>query len=143
LTQHQTRRLTWSQFNPAIGDITDVESLDTAIKRLGSLDLLLLSIKPVVGADAGEETLGRLKTLKEELQERAFLLEWYDDPNTLANLDLTTRLPDGILQRVDEALSTILEGRIPEDPAHAFAGEERTTVQEARTLLYRLARGEA
>jgi DNA repair exonuclease SbcCD nuclease subunit len=142
LTQHQTRRLTWSQFNPAIGDITDVESLDTAIKRLGSLDLLLLSIKPVVDADAGEETLGRLKTLKEELQERAFLLEWYDDPSTLANLDLTTRLPDGILQRVDEALSTILEGRIPEDPAHAFAGEERTTVQEARTLLYRLARGE-
>jgi DNA repair exonuclease SbcCD nuclease subunit len=142
LSRQQTRILTWSEFNPTIRDIVDVESLDSAIKGLGSLNSLLLRIEPLIDAEVGEEVVQRLQVLKEELEERSFLLEWHDEPSTLANLDLARRLPDGILQRVDEALSTILEGRIPEDPAHSFAGEERTVVQEARTMLYRLAHRE-
>ena len=142
LTRHQTRSLTWTELNPTIRDITDVESLDGTIKGLGGLDSLLLRIEPILDTEIREEVVQRLHVLKDELEERTFLLEWRDDPRTFANLGLATPLPDGILQRVDEALSTILEGRIPEDPAHAFAGEERTAVQEARALLQRLARGE-
>ena len=142
LTLHQTRILTWTELNPTIRDITDVESLDRTIKRLGALDSLLLRIEPIFDTEIGEEVVQRLQVLKEELEERTFLLEWPDDPSTFANLGLTTHLPDGILLRVDEALSTILEGRTPEDLAHLFAGKAATTVQEARTLLHSLARGE-
>ena len=142
LTWHQTRILTWTELKPAIGDITDVESLDSTIRGLGALDSLLLRIEPILDTEIGEEAVQRLHVLRDELEERTFLLEWPDDPSTFENLGLTTSLPDGILKQVDEALTTILEGRIPEDPAHAFAGEERTAVQEARTLLHRLARGE-
>ena len=143
VARQQTRILTWTEFNPTVRDTSDVESLDRSINSLGSLESLLLRIEPIFGAPVDEDAVRRLQVLKRELEERAFLLEWHDDPSTVADLDLTTRLPEGTLQRVDEALLTILEGRIPGDPAHLFAGEERSTVQDARTLLHRLARGES
>ena len=107
------------------------------------MESLLLRIEPVFELPADEDAVQHLQVLKKEIEERAFLLEWRDDPNSFADLDLTTRLPDGTLLQVDEALSMILEGRIPDEPAHLFAGEERSTVQDAKTLLHRLARGES
>jgi len=142
LTRQQTRILTWTELNPTIRDITDVESLDSTIKELGALDSLLLRIEPILDTEIGGEVVQGLQVLKEELEERAFLVEWHDDPSAFANLGLTTYLPDGILQRVDEALSTVLEGRTPEDLADVFAGKAGKTVQEARTLLHSVARGE-
>ena len=143
VTRQQTRILTWAEIKPTVRDASDVESLDSSIKSLGSLESLLLRIEPIFDSSADEDAVHNLQVLKKELEERAFLLEWHDDPNTFADLDLATRLPQGTLQLVDEALSTILEGRIPDEPAHLFAGEERSTVQDAKTLLHRLARGEA
>ena len=135
--------LTWTEIKPTVRDQSDVESLDRFIKSLGSLESLLLRIEPIFEIPANEDAVQQLQVLKEEFEERAFFLEWQDDPNAFMDLDLTTRLPDGTLQLVDEALSTILEGRIPDEPAHLFAGEERSTVQDAKTLLHRLARGES
>ena len=51
------------------------------------------------------------------------------------------RIPDGILYEVDEALATILDGRIPEGPGHQFADQDPEVVQAARMLLHRLAGG--
>ena len=143
ITRQQTRILTWTEFTPTIRDVSDVELLDRAIKSIGSLESSLLRIKPVFELPADEDAVQHLQILKKELEERAFLLEWHDDPNSIADLDLTARLPDGTLLLVDEALSVILEGRIPDEPANLFAGEERRTVQDAKSLLHRLARGES
>ena len=143
ITRQQTRILTWTEFTPTIRDVSDVELLDRAIKSIGSLESSLLRIKPVFELPADEDAVQHLQVLKKELEERAFLLEWHDDPNSIADLDLTARLPDGTLLLVDEALYVILEGRIPDEPANLFAGEERRTVQDAKSLLHRLARGES
>lgn len=141
LDRHRSGTLTWAEFSPAIRDATDVEALDDSIKGLGPLASLVLRIVPTLDACADEATVQRLGTLKAELEEEAFLLEWNADSDAPLPPDAALRLPDGALQRVDEALSTILEGQIPDGPGQAFAGQARAVVQAARALLHRLARG--
>ena len=101
-----------------------------------------MRVVPVIDAEADKEVVKGLQALKEELEERVFLLEWDIEPDTQLDLNLQASLPEGLLQRIDEALSTIYEGRIPDDPGHAFAGRDQTTVKEARALLHRFARGD-
>ena len=141
LEWHRTSSFTWSQFSPSIQDETDVETLDKSIKALGRLESLILRIEPIIAGEVSECIVHDLQVLKDELDERVFLLEWDTEPDSHLNLDTLISIPDGLLQQVDEALATILDGRIPEEPGHTFAGEDRATVQEARSLLYRLARG--
>ena len=141
LIQHKTRSLTWSQFKPSIRDITDVESLDRSIKDLGPLESLLLRIEPIFDAETSEQAVERIQTLREEVEESAFLVEWQVDVEALSDLGMPAALPAGYLQSVDEALLAILEGRIPEGLGHKFASEEHSVVQEAKGLLHRIVRG--
>lgn len=143
LERHLTRSLIWAEISPSIHDTTDVEVLETDIKSLGPLASLVLRIRPTFDEGLNEIVGQRLEALKAELEEYAFLLEWDGESQPILPQEARTRLPDGVLQRVDESLATILEGRIPEGPGHVFAGWDRAVALEARALLHRLVRGDA
>lgn len=133
--------LTWTEFKPAIQMVDDVENLDQTIRDLGPLASLLLRISPDLSGCTDSRVLQRLETLQEELRESAFFLEWIDPAHQPGISEGVDRIPDGILYEVDEALATILDGRIPEGPGHQFADRDPEVVQAARMLLHRLAGG--
>ncbi len=133
--------LTWTEFEPAIQTVDDVESLDRTIQALGPLTSTLLKISPDLSGCTDSRALQRLETLREELRESAFFLEWVDPAYQPVISEGVDRIPDGILYEVDEALATILDGRIPEGPGHQFADQDPEVVQAARMLLHRLAGG--
>lgn len=133
--------LTWTEFKPAIQTVDDVETLDQTIRDLGPLTSTLLRISPDLSGCTDSRALQRLETLQEELHESAFFLEWIDLAHQPVISEGVDRIPDGILYEVDEALATILDGRIPEGPGHLFADQDVEVVQAARMLLHRLAGG--
>jgi len=140
LSRHRTRILTWAEFTPMINDVTDVETLERTVKEIGILTFVALRIAPVLDTSVDDRTLQELKILQEELEQEAFLMEWDADSYSQILSGTSIRLPDGILQNVNEALSAIIEGRIPGGPAKAFMEEDRKIVQEAQALLQRFAR---
>lgn len=133
--------LTWTVFDPVIQTVDDVENLDRSIRDLGSLPSILLRISPDLSGCADSRALQRLETLREELRESAFFLEWIDPAHQPVISEGVDRIPDGLLYEVDEVLATILDGRIPEEPGHQFADRDPEVVQAARMLLHRLAGG--
>ncbi|KAF5035877.1 Calcineurin-like phosphoesterase [anaerobic digester metagenome] len=131
--------LTWKTLEPVITTVDDVEALDAAIRSLGTPASLLLKVSPDISGCIDGKALERLETLREELRESAFFLEWTAPVRIpLADED---QIPDGILSQVDETLATILNGRIPEGLGHQFADRDPEVVQAARMLLHRLAGG--
>jgi hypothetical protein len=83
--------------------------------------------------------LDELRSLRDELREEAFVLDW-----PIETLDAApgapVLLPDGLLAAVDADLGAILEGRIPEGPGRDIAAAAPDVVKEARMLLQRLLR---
>jgi len=133
--------LTWTEITREIHIIDDVESLDAYIRSLGPPESLLLKISPDLGECTDSRALQRLETLREELLESIFYLEWTDPVRQPVIGEGAGRLPDGVLSQVDETLATILDGRIPEGAGHQFADRDPEVVQAARILLHRLAGG--
>jgi len=131
--------LTWAEIAPEIRTAGDVESLDAEIRSLGSLASCLLKVSPDLGGCTDSSAVQHLETLREELDESVFFLEWAD-PVHQPTIE-PCRLPDGVLSQVDETLATILDGRIPEGPGHQFADRDPEVVLAARMLLHRLAGG--
>lgn len=133
--------LTWIEFKPTIQTVDDVENLDRTIQALGPLASTLLKISPDLSGCTDSRALQRLETLREELRESAFFLEWIDPAHQPIISEGVDRIPDGILYEVDNALAAILDGRIPDGPGHRFADRDPEVVQAARMLLHRLAGG--
>ncbi|MDD4453882.1 MAG: DNA repair exonuclease [Candidatus Methanomethylophilaceae archaeon] len=131
--------LTWAALTPAISTADDVEALDAAIRSLGTPASLLLKVSPDLGGCTDGKALERLETLREEIRENAFFLEWTGParPPVIGE----NQIPDGVLSQVDETLATILDSRIPGGPAHQFADRDPEVVRAARMLLHRLAGG--
>jgi DNA repair exonuclease SbcCD nuclease subunit len=142
LSRCQTRILTWAEFSSTIHDMTDIEVIESSIRKLGPLSSLALRIAPSLETSADEKTLQALGMLQKELEQEVFLLKWDIDPFVVGSPGTTLRLPDGILQRVGEALSAILAGRIPEGQGRTFAGEDPGVVRAAQALLHGFTQGE-
>lgn len=140
IERHQTGVLVWGEFSPEIRDPTDVEAMEESIRSLGPLASLVLRVSPRLDVGADRATRQRLDGLRAQLEEETFLLEWDADPDAPLHPDAAGSLPEGVLQLTDEALASMLEGRIPEGPGQAFAGQDRAALQAARGLLHRLAR---
>lgn len=137
VARHHVGELQWSEHEPAIRDATDVEHLRKAILEAGRLRDQLLRITPQLDPAVPPEVLNQLRSLRDEIQEEAFLLDW--PVETLDAMPGTPlALPEGLLADVDEGLAAILDGRIPEGPAREAAAAAPEVVKEARALLYRL-----
>ncbi|MDD4454889.1 MAG: DNA repair exonuclease [Candidatus Methanomethylophilaceae archaeon] len=133
--------LTWTEFKPKIQTVDDVEILDRTMRDLGALASFLLRVSPDLSGCTDGRALQRLETLRGEIRESVFFLEWIDPVHQPVISEGADRIPDGILYEVDKAFATILEGRIPEGPGHQFADRNPEVVQAARKLLHRLAGG--
>jgi hypothetical protein len=131
--------LMWAEIAPEIRTAGDVESLDAEIRSLGPLASCLLKVSPDLGGCTDSSAVQRLETLRNELDESVFFLEWTDPVHQPAIEPC--RLPDGVLSQVDETLATILDGRIPGGPGHQFADRDPEVVGAAQMLLHRLAGG--
>ena len=137
ITKHRVGALDWTEHKSTIRDPTDVEHLRKAVLGAGQLPAQLLRITPQLDPAVPASVLGELRTLRDELQEEAFFLDWPNE--TLDSAPGTpVILPEGLLAEVDEDLGVILEGRIPEGPAREAAGTPPEVVKEARALLRRL-----
>lgn len=142
MPQIEVRRintLTWVEISPEIRDSADVEAFNSEVDRLGTLSSKLLKISPSLEDCSEEIALQRLETVRSDLLERAFFLDWVD-PIIQPILDDLT-LPEGTLAQMDDALASILDGKIPDGPGQQFAGSDRTIVQQARQILRRIAGG--
>jgi DNA repair exonuclease SbcCD nuclease subunit len=134
------RTLTWAKFTLDIHDITDLEKFEENLKELGSYPTLVLRINLHIHIHNDDRIFQQLKTLRDELDEMAFYLQW-EQEEIAVNPDLETRLPEGLVQEVNEALSDILLGKIPQPPCNVFAGEDRAVVQKAKSMLRSFQRG--
>jgi DNA repair exonuclease SbcCD nuclease subunit len=129
--------LQWSEHEPTIRDATDVEQFRKAALGAGPLSAQLLRVTPQFDPAVPPEVLSQLRSLREELGEEAFFLDW--PAETLDAMSGTpVTLPEGLLAEVDEGLAAVLDGRIPEGPAREAASAAPEVVKEARALLHRL-----
>jgi len=135
------RTLTWAKFTLDIQDITDLEKFEENLKELGSYPTLVLRINLHIHIHHDDRIFQQLKTLRDELDEMAFYLQWEQEEEIAVNSDLETPLPEGLIQEVNEALSDILLGKIPQPPCNVFAGEDRVVVQKAKGMLRSFQRG--
>ncbi len=137
ITKHRVGSLHWTEHSPTIRDETDIEHLRKAILGAGQLATELLRITPQLDPAVPAHVLDELRTLRDELEEEAFFLDWPGE--TLDSVPGTpVILPEGLLAEVDEDLGAILKGRIPEGPAREAAATPPDVVKEARALLRRL-----
>ena len=137
VTRRRVGQLVWSEHRPAIQDVTDAEQFRTMLEETGPLSNQLIRMAPQIAPEVSPAAVGALRSLRDELLEDAFFVDWPE--NTLVvttNSDAT--LPDGVLADVESDLAAILDQRIPEGPGHEFASADLTVVQEARALLRRL-----
>jgi hypothetical protein len=103
------------------------------------LAIQLIRVAPDLEQDVSDGVVVELESLRKELIEEAFLLNWPEE-TVNALFETAVSIPDGVLADVDSCLATILEGRIPEGPGREAASAELSAVKEARALLRRLAR---
>ncbi|NLA38976.1 MAG: DNA repair exonuclease [Methanomicrobiales archaeon] len=141
ITTHPTGSLRWVDIEPGISTLEDVEMFDRTLRDLEPLASVLLKISPDVSGCTDSRALQRLETLRGEIEERAFFLEWRDPVNQPIAGDGENQIPDGMLYEIDGALAAILDGRIPEGPGHQFADRDPEVIRAARLLLHRLAGG--
>jgi hypothetical protein len=139
ISKQHVGNLVWSEHRSAIHDKTDVEQLRNAIGDAGSLSLHLIRVAVNLEPDVSDGVVAELESLRKELIEEAFLLDWPDETLN-APLDKAVSVPEGALADVDSCLAAILEGRIPEGPGREVASTDLSVVKEARALLRRLAR---
>ncbi|MDD5142406.1 DNA repair exonuclease [Methanoregula sp.] len=132
--------LTWAKFSLDIQDITDLEKFEEKLKALGSYSTLVIRINLRIHIQHDDRVFQQLKTLRDELDEMAFFLQW-EQVEISVNPDLEAQLPEGLVQGVNEALTDILLGKIPQPPCNVFAGEDRAVVQKAKSMLRSFRRG--
>lgn len=134
---HRVGGLQWGEYEPLIHDATDVEQLREAVLGAGPPPGQLLRITPQLDTAVPPEILNHLRSLRDELQEEAFFLDWPAETlDAMPGMPVT--LPEGLLADVDEGLAAVLDGRIPEGPAREAASAAPEIVKEARALLHRL-----
>lgn len=142
IQKHRVSSLTWIDKSPTICDETDVEKLDSDTQRsAASLSDLITRVTISYGPNVSPATLERLSALRQQLEECAFFVDW-NEPAAPEIEATASSPPEGVLKLVDEALSAIKEGRIPDGPGKVYAAEDPAVVDEARALLRTLARGD-
>jgi DNA repair exonuclease SbcCD nuclease subunit len=139
ISKQRVGELVWSEHRPTIHDVTDVEQLRIAIRDTGALAIQLIRVAPDLEPDVSDGVVAELESLRKELLEEAFLLDWPEE-TVNAPLETAVSAPDGVLADVDSCLAAILEGKIPEGPGREAASADSNVVKEARALLRRLAR---
>jgi DNA repair exonuclease SbcCD nuclease subunit len=139
ISKQRVGELVWSEHRPTIHDVTDVEQLRIAIRDTGALAIQLIRVAPDLEPDVSDGVVAELESLRKELLEEAFLLDWPEE-TVNAPLETAVSVPDGVLADVDSCLAAILEGKIPEGPGREAASADLNVVKEARALLRRLAR---
>ncbi len=138
VTPRKVGALRWGEHEPLIRDKTDVEHLREVVLEAGPLSTQLLRVSPELDPAAPPDVWEGLRALRDELGEEAFFLDW--PVETLDVVPSTpAALPEGLLAGVEEDLAAILEGRIPEGPGREAASAGPEVVEEARSLLRRLA----
>jgi len=137
VSRHHVGLLHWIEQLPVIRDATDVGHLRELVLDAGELSSQLLRINPQLDPAIAAGVLDELRSLRSDLQEEAFFLDW--PAETLdAVPDTTVTIPDGLLADLDEGLAAVLDGRIPGGPARDAASTAPEIVKEARALLRRL-----
>jgi DNA repair exonuclease SbcCD nuclease subunit len=139
ISKQRVGELVWSEHSPTIHDVTDVEQLRIAIRDTGALAIQLIRVAPDLEPDVSDGVVAELESLRKELLEEAFLLDWPEE-TVNAPFETAVSMPDGVLADADSCLAAILEGRIPEGPGREAASADPSVVKEARALLRRLAR---
>ncbi|NLM31105.1 MAG: DNA repair exonuclease [Methanomicrobiales archaeon] len=133
--------LDWINLEPEISTTDDVEAFNRTIQDLGPLASVLLRISPDLSGCADDGVLKHLETLRDEIREDALFLDWTDPVDQPIASEGADQIPDGILYEIDEALATILDGRIPKGSGHQFADRDPEVVRAARLLLHRITGG--
>ena len=140
ISKHRTGLLRWMELHPDVKDETDVKKLEADIKQGGPLSNAMLRIGPRLFPESTMGALQDMEILRRQLLEDTFFLDWVEPPPTLAGLGPAT-LPGGILTNIDGDLAAIIDGRIPDGPGRILASEDKSVIEEARSLLHKFAGG--
>ena len=130
-------QLRWSEHSLTIHDVTDVEQLRNSIVGSGSLGTQMIRVLPDIEPDVTMPALSELTSLRNELVEKAFFLDWSEETVNIP-LNVAVPIPNGVLSSVDSDLSAILERKIPDGPGQEAASVDLKIVFEAKSLLRRL-----
>ncbi len=137
VTRKHVGQLQWSEHFPTIHDLTDIEHLRSSIEGAGPLKTQLVRLLPNIEPEITISALSELVSLRNELIEEAFFLDWPEESVSVP-LCADVQIPDGVLSIVDSDLSVILEGKIPDGPGRVAASIDLKVVLEAKSILRRL-----
>lgn len=140
LEKYSTRILYWNSFSPIIRDSTDIEFLDQSIKEIGPLKSQILRITPTIENFEDSSLIPLLETLKTEILEDAFFLEWNFDSDIVSANSASINLPEGVLQKVNNDLNSILDRMVPTGSSQKFAATDVNIVKKAKSQLNNFAR---
>ncbi len=139
ITKTRVGSLTWREYRRPIADDTDVNSLRSAIRSDGPLSLQLLRIISAPDSNISREGLSALQSLREELLDGAFHLDWPEE-----SMDIPVRddavLPEGLLSYIDADIQSLSEGKLPPGIQPGVLNIDNAVMTEARALLRRLHR---
>ncbi len=139
ITKTRVGSLTWREYRRHIADDTDVNSLRSAIRSDGPLSQQLLRIIPAPDSNISREGLSALQSLREELLDGAFHLDWPEE-----SMDIPVRddavLPEGLLSYIDADIQSLSEGKLPPGIQPGVLNIDNAVMTEARALLRRLHR---
>lgn len=136
----KSRSLNWAMISINIRDISDLEKFEEMIRTLGPLNTLVLRIKIQLLLSEDDDFNRKIEVIRGDLEEGAFYVEWDQIEEIPLKDNLMLKMPDGILQDIDSALLSILEGKIPQPPCNAYANLDPLVVRKARILLHTLYR---
>lgn len=126
----------WLTFEPAIGEMSDVEHLERSIEAAGDGGSLLVRVKPTIRGDVTGEVLAQLSALRSRLLVELLYLDWPAESIAIPPDTGEGPEPSGILADVDRMLSSY--GKEQSALLQHYSAEEAA---EARALLREYLRG--
>ncbi len=137
ISRKHVGRLRWTEHDPTIHDLTDVEQLRNSIANGGPLDMQMVRVLPNIEPDITIPALSELTSFRKQLVEDTFFLDWPEE-TVNAPLNAAVPIPCGVLSNVDSDLTAILERKFPDGPGQIAASIDLKVVWEAKSLLRHL-----
>ncbi|MCL4346339.1 MAG: DNA repair exonuclease [Candidatus Thermoplasmatota archaeon] len=128
--------LDWKEYSVHVIDETDVQTLRSKILSSSSLSSEILRLAVTFDRDLSDEALRSLVSLRSELVENAFYVDWPEESLQIPTGQVTP-LPPGMLTDIQTILLSLYDGRRWKI-SKSFSDVDKMIVQEALTLLRRL-----
>lgn len=139
IEKRRVGELRWTVIQLAVRDDSDVELFERQLKELGDVESVVIKVIINPASLISETAASQLATIRAELLDTAFFVDWVDEPQITADVSPGLAAYPGVFQSVYHDLAAIADGDIPDGPGRDFASTDTAVIQSAMSLLRRMA----